>query len=126
MTLFEHGTTVTANLIRIRKSAANQYGFFVSDATPTLCGADVAATLSAGWHMFTLVWSAAGTLGYLDGVQVVADTTGVVVPASLATNFYIGSNQAGALQADQSLDALRIWNRPLTAAEILQAYRSGR
>jgi len=124
--LLSHGTSATANIIRIWKNGANTWGMHVSDAAGTTTGADVAQTLTTGYHDMAISWSAAGTFGYIDGVQVVADATGVTIPASLATNLYIGSRMDGTLQYSSKIDQVRIFNRALTAAEILTYYQRGK
>jgi len=124
--LISHGTSATANIIRIWKNGANTWGMHVSDAAGTTTGADVAQTLSAGWHHFAITWGAAGTKGYIDGAEAVSDTTGITVPASLATNYYIGSRMDGTLQWSSKIDNVRAFSTILTQPQIAQYANRGK
>lgn len=57
---------------------------------------------------------------YFSGIPEGSTTTNYISPA-WGTNFYIGSNNAGATQLNGLIKSVAIWNRPLTSTEVKQA-----
>ncbi|HRH67680.1 MAG TPA: hypothetical protein PLU53_15385, partial [Bacteroidia bacterium] len=77
----------------------------------------------ASWHNYTVVRTADNTYLYVDGV--LAEASGYAIPSPTSTppsnpvaNFYIGAQWNGAENWRGSIDAVRVWNRALCAAEI--------
>lgn len=121
MTFFDH-ISGAGNRLLIQKSAANTYLFQVTDNAGTGTAKTVPITLTPGKHRLALTWGGGVFNGWIDSVQYAGATSNV--PSVLATNFYIGLSNAGTLQSDQPEKKLAIYNRPLTAAEVMQDYRS--
>lgn len=95
----------------IFNSSTNEFGTYFN-ATAFSGSGFMANSLTAGWHLFTTVGSAAGTTWYVDGVQ------GNSVAYKSTTDIYaIGNYQAGGQPAG-SVDGVAIWNRSLSASEV--------
>jgi hypothetical protein len=77
------------------------------------------------WTHYVGTWN--GSVGrlYINGVKVSADvsTTGTPIRQN---SFVFGTYQAGNIQADAILDDARIYNRALSASEVMQLYNLGR
>jgi len=74
-----------------------------------------------GWHMYTFVWSASQKQIYLDGSLVASTANTLVSPAD--GTLYLGHNSTTSLgyreRYEGAMDDLRIYDRALTASEIL-------
>lgn len=123
---FDHWDGANNRLYLYKVAAANQWGVYTSNnvGTPT-AGPSKVLALSSGWHLFAVAWSTASSELWIDGVLQQSAVT-PNIPSALGTTFRVGNNVVGAEQADQPLDALRTFSRPLTAPEMLQLYRAGR
>ncbi len=116
--VFSHGTTTANNIIRIWKNSTNAWGFQVSDAAGTTTGGIASQTLPSGWNHVAITYDSAGVKGYLNGLEVVSDTTGVTVPAALASTFSIGHRMDNTLHFDSTIDQIRVFSTVLTQPQI--------
>lgn len=123
--VFDHRTPT--NNIAMYKSTASRYEVFTANNAGTISTFGVTTTLTAGWHHFAVSWANPGKLQFwIDGLEQAGTITNPNVPANLAASFSIGYQTSSSAQADQTIDSLMIYNRPLTAPEVLQLYRSDR
>jgi murein DD-endopeptidase MepM/ murein hydrolase activator NlpD len=76
-------------------------------------------TLGPGWHHFALTWDAeTGSKAlYIDGV-VRGEAAGIALPQRLGEVMQLGRFTYGGGHSNALLDALAVFNRPLTPAEI--------
>jgi prepilin-type N-terminal cleavage/methylation domain-containing protein len=88
------------------------------------------ATITAGWHLFTLTLAADSTPSiYLDGTKI--GTYAGTAPSTPTAQISIGRNigDEGANQAERSfnssIDDVRIYNRALSTAEVSTLYTQG-
>jgi hypothetical protein len=124
--IFDHVSSGALNTIQFGKNnTANQYFLYMTNNGGTPSSLIVSKTFTEGWHHIALSWGGSFPQIWFDGV-LGGTAASNNIPSVLGTNFYVGSSTAGASQSDYPIDALRIYNRPLTAAEILQLYRAGR
>lgn len=130
--------TTTTHIIALSKSnTANMWRWNVRGT-----GADdtyiTTTCLSDGWHHFAGTWDANESALWVDGVKCTiangfsmdprtpTDGIGLTVPSTLSDTFAVGlSNNLTAGHCFTPIDNLRIYNRPLTAAEMNQLFRSG-
>ncbi|MFA9262145.1 MAG: LamG-like jellyroll fold domain-containing protein [Undibacterium sp.] len=79
------------------------------------------------WHLITMVITASGGIGYVDGVQTVSQpwTGGSPVAPTGTGALQLGTGSGGTPVNDftGSLDEVRIYNRSLSADEVVQLYR---
>jgi hypothetical protein len=117
------GTTPNSNLrFSIRTTLADG-GLFKEDlpATP------VKTVPTGTWEHVAVVLDASGARLYLNGVQVGVSTAMTMRPTSLGstTNDWIGRSEfAVNPYLDGAIDEFRIYNRALSAAEILTLYNA--
>ena len=102
---------------------SNDYTFWVSGSTGVfkVVNATNAVTVNT-WQHVVGVWNGSDLKIYINGT-LTATTTGVTESsfASTTNSIIIGNNQAatGAERFTGSIDEVRIWNKALTAADIL-------
>jgi len=83
-----------------------------------------AKVLGSGWHHITMVINSAGTpLLYQDGVFV--DSFAGAAPYAPTTTTYIGGGSGSARYFNGSMDDVRLYNRALSASEVLNLYIGG-
>ncbi len=82
----------------------------------------IADWVPGSWHHVAMTWgSGTNFYGYVDGVQVASGTDS----GTRTSNIYIGRVD-GSYYFNGSIDDVRIYNRALTAAEVLQLYNLGK
>src|SRR3989338_4630839 len=85
-------------------------------------------TLSTGkWYHFTFVKDGTGDSGslYLDGVLQTSYTGTIASTPNSAGDILINSYSSAGYNADVKLDEVAIWNRSLSASEVLDLYERG-
>jgi len=92
----------------------------------TNCTLSTAGYNDGAWHQAALVVDTSGAKLYVDGVQKASQAwTGVAGPATTTQEVRLGSYPGGSY-LPATVDELRIYNRPLPAAEVLQVYNTSR
>ncbi len=110
-----------------RNNATNTLDFELTGTTP-LATLGAVNVNDAAWHLVTAVWSGSGTRQiYVDGA-LDAQTTGVTgTTAANAQPLAIGQNvETGSRFWHGLIDESAIYNRALTAAEVLDHYKAGK
>jgi hypothetical protein len=100
------------NRFRITKDGANNFRFMVWSSEVEY---DVACNVSNweanDWHQVRATWQSDSLSLYLDGV--LCDTqTFVVMPASLSSQFFVGSSASQDMQAQSAIDEFAIYSQP--------------
>lgn len=73
------------------------------------------------WHHHAMTFDGVEVIGYLDGIEVIKDSTISVMPADVAEDIMIGADGRKGVEA-MSLDEIMIWNTALTSNEVLTLY----
>lgn len=125
--VFVWGTSSSGNNNRmnLEKNGGNVIAT-AYNSSGTLSEHAIATTLSVGWHNLTVCWNSSELSLSIDGVKQSNPTTNPNIPSAVGSSFFIGATKDGTLQANTTLDNFRIYNRVLSASEIMQLYRSGK
>ncbi len=137
---FNRDTFTTDDTIVAKSNGplAAGYVVFVDDATDYLSfyvgdGTDYYgyvtssnAITSSGWHSFTAVWGDSYMKLYLDGADVGVyneGTIGNINSLANAQGLTLGAESDGQVPFDGKLDEIRVYDRVLSANEIVQLHR---
>ncbi|HEY4186509.1 MAG TPA: LamG-like jellyroll fold domain-containing protein [Polyangia bacterium] len=106
--------------IRVVNNGYLQFYKRIAGSTSVPCSSNPAALLDGNWHHIAGTISATTMVCYFDGavINTVSDSNAVVY--DLGTDLYIGRHGNGSTQFNfgGSIDDVRVYNRPLSAAEI--------
>jgi hypothetical protein len=127
--IFDFGSSTTVNMFLTPQSSSGAIRFAIttsgSSGEQRLNG--TAALATGTWkHVAVTLSGSTGTL-YVDGVQVGQNTSLTLKPSSLGstTNNWIGRSQySGDAYLDGQIDQFRIYNRALSAAEVLALFQN--
>jgi prepilin-type N-terminal cleavage/methylation domain-containing protein len=124
LTILDIGGTGSHGLILFgANGSANrpyfQFGTGVTTAAVWVVGVTVPVNT---WHFVAATWSAAGASIYYDGSLAVTTTT--VPSITVSGTAYIGSNGGTQRYMNGDIDDLRVYNRALSAAEVLALYNA--
>ena len=105
-----------------RLNTSNQLSLQIGGGT---VNSNTGAITLNSWQHITLVYDAVVARFFVNGVSVGAPALTTTI-ANSTTNFSIGARGDGAATFDGLIDDVRIYNRALTPAEVLQLYSLGR
>ncbi|MEK7165201.1 MAG: LamG domain-containing protein, partial [Patescibacteria group bacterium] len=77
------------------------------------------------WHHVAYAYNGSTWAGYLDGV-VVFSTSSIFSLAASDKSLFLGALNSSGFNSNASLDDMRIYNRALSPAEVLQLYNMGK
>lgn len=130
--IFHHYSTPGKDTIIFRKNSSAQYTAILSNSAGTLSTASQDIVLSDGWHHIAMTWNSSELALWIDGIKCTVANgftndpiTNPVIPSVLGSAMAVGSTLTITNQVTMPIDNLRIYNRPLTAAEMNQLFRSG-
>ena len=122
--------TGTNYQVDVRLSGKIEFAFRKSDSSGAEFRTDNPVITDTKWHYITVTYDGLAPVIYLDGtVQASTCVGGTCTNANLGTNsntLEIGRLISGINPLKANIDDLRIYNRALSAAEILQLYRAGK
>lgn len=109
-------------------SSGDQLIFKIGDGVQTYTVTTSMTFTTSVWTHFSIVWdqdSAANTKIYINGQSVSTSTSGTISDiddTSHTNTFRIGALSSGGELFDGKLDEIRVYNRTLTASEVLTLY----
>ncbi len=109
-------------------SSGDQLIFKIGDGVQTYTVTTSMTFTTSVWTHFSIVWdqdSAANTKIYINGQSVSTSTSGTISDiddASYSHTFRVGALSAGGEPFDGKIDEVRVYNRTLTANEVLTLY----
>jgi prepilin-type N-terminal cleavage/methylation domain-containing protein len=122
-TVVDLGGTGTHGLVLFASDAGpNQPVFqYGSGAATILIGAP---TIPVGtWYLIAGTWAPSGAGLYINGVLVASTSTAPSI-TPYSTTMYIGTNGGGSRYMDGEIDDVRVYNRALSAAEVMALYNA--
>jgi hypothetical protein len=121
--LFGTAAGGSSNRINIQQEGAVLKGYTYTSGG--ISSSSNATAPTSGWHLVGITWNSAGPYIWIDAIKSPSNT-GTNIPTGVGTTAYVGAGTVGTGQWTGALDAFRIYNRPLTATEMMQLYRAGR
>lgn len=125
--IFDFGSNTTTNMFLVPSSGSTIRFAITTSGSGGEQRINGTANLTTGWHLVAVTLSGStGTL-YVDGAQVGQNTAMTLNPSSLGstTNNWIGRSQySGDAFLNGAIDQFRIYNRALSAAEILALFQN--
>jgi hypothetical protein len=113
--------------VRMRTETGNNFGFYASDGTNNIADSGTFPLTANAWNHIVLTTDGANFKRYIDGALVDTDVAGTALTTfANADSLYIGSEQTNASLAQSRIAQPRIYNRALTASEVLRNYNSGK
>jgi len=113
--------------VRVRTETGNNFGFYASDGTNNIADSGTFSLTANAWNHVVLTTDGTNFKRYINGALVDTDVAGTPLTTfANADSLYIGSEQTNASLAESRIAQPRIYNRALTAAEVLQNYNSGK
>lgn len=87
------------------------------------------AIIDNGWHHIAATWdgttSTNGKKLYIDGVLIAQKTSAISSMGNLSYDFRIGIDSVNSRPAKAAIDEVKVYNRALSAAEVLAEYTAG-
>ena len=112
---------------RIRIEPGGNFGFYVSDGTNVFSDGGSFPLVADSWNHLVLTTDGTNFKRYINGSLADTDISGTPITSlSNADDLYIGSNQTPGDYMPSQIAQPRIYNRALTAEEVLQNYNSGK
>ncbi len=105
-------------------TSSNFIQFILGNGTTDFTATSSQTVNDNQWHHVFGVRTGDNILLYLDGVQVA--TTAVSGSVSSPIGFYIGDDASGSRNVDGLIDEVRVYNRALSASEIMALYNLSR
>ena len=125
--IFDFGTGTTANMFLVPSAGSTIRFAITTSGSGGEQRINGTASLPTGvWkHVAVVLAGSTGTL-YVDGVQVGQNTAMTLTPASLGntTLNYLGKSQYADPNLDGQIDQFRIYNRALSASEVLGLFQN--
>jgi len=113
--------------VRVRTETGNNFGFYASDGTNNIADSGAFALTENAWNHIVLTTDGTNFKRYINGALVDTDVAGTALTTfANADSLYIGSEQTNTSLTESRIAQPRIYNRALTAAEVLQNYNSGK
>ena len=113
--------------VRVRTETGNNFGFYASDGTNNIADSGTFALTANAWNHVVLTTDGTNFKRYINGALVDTDVAGTALTTfANADSLYIGSEQTNASLTESRIAQPRIYNRALTAAEVLRNYNSGK
>ena len=107
-------------------NTSNTVGFYINGNTGTTTLASPNAYNDGNWHLITATWVRGGALAlYVDGLPVASGTSTSALQYSLGSTFRIGTNSVPNRYFSGQIDDAKVFNYPLTAAQIKTLYNDG-
>lgn len=125
--IFDFGTGTTVNMFLTPTSGSTIRFAITTGGSGAEQRINGAAALTTGWHHVAVTLSGSTGRLYVDGVQVGQNTAMTLKPSSLGntTQNWIGrSEYSGDPYINAQIDQFRIYNRALSAAEILALFQT--
>lgn len=104
--------------ISLSKNSTGVYRAYTSNASGSVTSITSGMVLAQGWHTFGIRWNPSSLSLWIDGAKK-AETTNPNLPTSFGAYGYVGSDDAGAMQWNDSIGQIDIFRESLTDTEMV-------
>ena len=108
-----------------RNNGSNKMTWYTNGSTQANTISSTAVVFDGKWHQVCGTMDSTAQTIYVDGVQSGSTSGNSSLWQTPTINVYIGSAMAGLINVTATLDDVRIYNRALSPAELLQLYQQG-